>query len=144
MGFFPVERQLILNRLGKTSLNSDTVELIKSFAFESWQNWCIRVEAERMKRLTNKCVKRMEIWRTLDNQQWVCGFDAYAHKDNVSYFKEIGASNCEHCGNYFAHMISPMEFRPSHSLTICAPRAICDCVDHWYDDNLIEEEDWDF
>ena len=38
MGLFPVERQLILNRLGKTSLNSDTVELIKGFAFESWQN----------------------------------------------------------------------------------------------------------
>ena len=74
MGLFPVERQLILNRLGKTSLNSDTVELIKGFAFESWQNWCIRVEAERMKRLTNKCVKMMEIWRTLDNQQWVCSF----------------------------------------------------------------------
>ena len=40
-----VEKQLVLNRLGETSLNDDIVEIIKEFAFKSF----MRMEAERKK-----------------------------------------------------------------------------------------------
>ena len=176
MAPFSIEKQLILNRLGKTSLNKDAVELIKEFTFESWNNWCIRVEAERMKRLTNTEFKNMNRWRTTDNIQWVVNFDAYATKSNVKYIKEIGASNCPTCGNYIDHLLSgsnqPLfamenwghedQWLPSHRAQRCAPRAICECPENWYDDTVTqadqddfdywydatvtqqEEEDWDF
>ena len=152
MAPFPIDRQLILNRLGETSLNRDAVELIKEFTFESVVNWCIRVEAERMKRLTNAEFKNMNRWRTTDDIQWVVNFDAYANKSNVSYIKEIGASNCPSCGNYIDHHLMNSvwggEWVPSQVAQVCAPRAICECPGNWHDDTITqvdeEEEDWDF
>ena len=41
-----VEKQLVLNRLGENSLNDDTVEIIKEFAFKS----SMRVDAEQKKK----------------------------------------------------------------------------------------------
>ena len=163
MAPFPIDRQLILNRLGETFLNKDAVELIKEFTFESVVNWCIRVEAERMKRLTNSEVKDMKIWRTTDDIQWVVNFDMYAGKSNVKFIKEIGASNCPTCGNYIDHLCSWYPFGttfqndnwgfedhwvPSQLAQRCAPRAICECPENWHDDTVTqvdeEEEDWDF
>ena len=66
MAPFSIEKQLILNRLGKTSLNKDAVELIKEFTFESWNNWCIRVEAERIKRITNKAIEDMSVMELVE------------------------------------------------------------------------------
>ena len=173
MAPFPIDRQLILNRLGETSLNPDVVSLIKEFTFESVVNWCIRVEAERMKRLTNTEFKKMKKWRTTDDTQWVVNFDMYAGKSNVKFIKEIGASNCPTCGNYIDHLLAGVTFQmdnwgvgdqwvPSQQAQRCAPRAICECpgnwydttvsqadeeeFDSWYDDTVTqqEEEDWDF
>jgi hypothetical protein len=158
MAPFPVERQLILNRLGETSLNSDVVGLIKEFTFESVVNWCIRVEAERMKRLTNTEFEKMKKWRTTDNIQWVVNFDVYASKSNVKFIKEIGASNCPTCGNYIDHLFTGMEqptfamdewgyedqWIPSQQAQRCAPRAICECPGNWYDNTVTQNDEEEF
>ena len=160
MAPLPIDRQLILNRLGETSLNRDAVELIKEFTFESVVNWCIRVEAERMKRLTNREFVNMNRWRTTDDIQWVVNFDAYANKSNVKYIKEIGASNCPTCGNYIDHLLAGVnattfemdnwgfqdQWVPSQRAQRCAPRAICECPGNWYDTTVsqADEEEFDY
>ena len=50
-----VEKQLVLNRLGETSLNDDIVEIIKEFAFKSF----MRMEAERKKQVL---ILSLKIW----------------------------------------------------------------------------------
>ena len=165
MAPFPIDRQLILNRLGETSLNPDVVSLIKEFTFESVVNWCIRVEAERMKRLTNTEFKKMKKWRTTDEIQWVISFDMYAGKSNVKFIKEIGASNCPTCGNYIDHLMNSVwgrsvlamdvegtdygyqdNWAPSQQAQRCAPRAICECPGNWYDTTVsqADEEEFDY
>ncbi len=105
MATHPIEKQLILNKLGKTSLNRDAIQLIKEFAFESWENWCIRVEAKRIKWITNKEIENMSKWRTIDNQKWIVSFDVYVNKFGSTNIKEIGASNCSRCGNYIQNFL---------------------------------------
>tara|TARA_B100000123_G_C25645636_1_gene390844 strand:- start:173 stop:634 length:462 start_codon:yes stop_codon:yes gene_type:complete len=153
MAPFSIEKQLILNRLGKTSLNKDAVELIKEFTFESWNNWCIRVEAERIKRITNKAIEDMSKWRTIDNKKWIVSFDVHVNKFGSTTIKEIGAVNCSSCGNYIQNFLYPGDwligggFRPSISNQRCAPRAICQCVENLNYNNTgteVEEEDYEF
>ena len=162
MAPFPIDRQLILNRLGETSLNKYAVELIKEFTFESVVNWCIRVEAERMKRLTNSEVEDMKRWRTTDEIQWVVSFDVYANKSNLRHIKEMGASNCPTCGNYIDHLsrgwgegglfhhAADDEFAyqdqwiPSQQGHRCAPRAICECPGNWYDNTVTQNDEEEF
>ena len=142
-----VEKQLILNRLGDTSLNDDIVEIIKDFTFKSF----IRMEAERKKELINTEFRDiMYRWTSTAYPQWIVKYNAYApsHLANPSFFggyidKQMGASMCSSCGNYQQHFgLNPNVYNGAgHAVNgcwvsvydsragKCALRARCQCED---------------
>ena len=131
-----VERQLVLNRLGETSLNYDTVEIIKGFAFKS----PIQVYAERQKKLLNKQFKFVD----RNNYDRWPKWSVQIHNT-----KQIGAIMCGWCGNYRAwlsnleHPSRDEAWVPYRVMGECASRARCSCGmgDFWESDvDIVDNE----
>lgn len=127
-----VEKQLVLNRLGETSLNDDIVEIIKEFAFKSF----MRMEAERKKKGINTEFENLDRNNYDCWPKWSVIYSAYAPSDNYGWkTKQIGSIMCGYCGNYQAHLhLSrgasewPQEsWVPCGLANKCAPRARCSC-----------------
>ena len=127
-----VEKQLVLNRLGETSLNDDIVEIIKEFAFKSF----MRMEAERKKKSINTEFENLDRNNYDCWPKWSVIYSAYAPSDNYGWkTKQIGSIMCGYCGNYQEHLhLSrgasewPQEsWIPCDVANKCAPRARCSC-----------------
>ena len=160
-----VEKQLVLNRLGENSLNDDTVEIIKEFAFKSR----MRVDAEQKKNRLNTDIKfierdNYECWpkwsvtiHTRDekkikpprNTEWEEDHGWAEHRGWVT--KTMGSIMCGYCGNYRArserNINNPLyehEWVPYRKIPFkCAPRARCQCNigDFWESDvNVVDNE----
>ena len=159
-----VERQLVLNRLGETSLNYDTVEIIKGFAFKS----PIQVYAEQQKKLLNKQFKfvdrnNYDCWpkwsvqihnfdpkkvKLPHNIEWREEHRRTQHRGCV-VIKQIGAIMCGWCGNYRAwlsnleHPSRDEAWVPYRVMGECASRARCSCGmgDFWESDvDIVDNE----
>ena len=157
-----VEKQLILNRLGETFLNNDTVEMIKGFAFKS----PIQVYAERQKKLLNNQFKFMDRNNYNCWPKWSVKIHNFELKnvkssrncewrklpDGWIVTKQIGAIMCGWCGNYRAWLSNiPTSPHEDHSWVpyrllrqkSCAPRARCSCGvgDFWESDvDVVDNE----
>tara|TARA_Y200000002_G_scaffold271729_1_gene226248 strand:+ start:26602 stop:27147 length:546 start_codon:yes stop_codon:yes gene_type:complete len=159
-----VEKQLVLNRVGENSLNDDTVEIIKEFAFKSR----MRVDAEKKINRLNTEIKFMvrnnyDCWpkwsvtiHTRDEKKVKsprnieAGEDRgwAAHRGWVT--KKMGSIMCGYCGNYRAwleHAINPPHdhvWVPYRMTPFkCAPRARCKCNmgDFWESDvDIVDNE----
>ena len=104
-----VERQMILNVLGRKKLNSDMIYVIKSFSFETMKNATITNEARRRKNLV--------MAEATENDEYSClggmwshtihwgprPFYLSDHPRTYPYYRYISASNCQMCGNYNLH-----------------------------------------
>lgn len=133
-----VERQLIVNRLGKKYLNDDAVELIKEFAFRS----VIQVKAERNKKRMHDEFKKIDR-RSMASyySRWYVSFPNCIPRNRNSTLRKkeawgnsvkMGATMCHHCGNYLEHYLDNAqedkgyyknEFYPKKF----APRSVCTC-----------------
>lgn len=135
-----VERQLILNKLGKKYLNDDAVELIKEFAFRS----VIQLRAEQNKKRMHDEFKKIDR-RSMASyySRWYVSFPNCIPRNRNSTLRKkggslwdqsvkMGATMCHHCGNYLEHYLDNAqedkgyyknEFYPKKF----APRSVCTC-----------------
>ena len=101
-----VERQMILNVLGRKKLNSDMIYVIKSFSFETKKNAAITNEARRRKNIAmaeftenDECSSLGGMWS--HTIHWgPTPFYLSDHPRTYPYYRYISASNCQMCGNY--------------------------------------------
>ena len=152
-----VEKQIVLNRLGENSLNDDTVEIIKEFAFKSR----MRVDAEQKKNRLNTEIKIMvrnnyDCWpkwsvtfhnfdpKKVKSSRTIEAVEDHGWAEHRGWVtKKIGSIMCGYCGNYRAwleHAINPPHdhvWVPYRMTPFkCVPRARCECSigDFWESD----------
>lgn len=106
-----IQKQLLLDAIGRKALNRDVVSVIKGFSFETMKNVAITNEARRRKNVAmSEATHNMRLWRSPDEQRWghmiEYGFGTYyitSQRQRHAFCSVIGAENCHKCGNYISH-----------------------------------------
>jgi len=163
-----VERQLILNKLGKKYLNDDAVELIKEFAFRS----VIQLRAEQNKKRMHNEFKKIDR-RSMASyySRWYVSFPNCLPRNRNSTLRKkggslwdqsvkMGATMCHHCGNYLGHYLDNGQknkgfYKNESYPKKFAPRTECTCgmfswditeghyeIHTWPPRDPSDDEDW--
>ena len=136
-----IQKQLLLDAIGRKALNRDVVSVIKGFSFETMKNVAITNEARRRKNVAmSEATHNMRLWRSPDEQRWghmiEYGFGTYyitSQRQRHAFCSVIGAENCHKCGNYISHEADGY----NNETQIQYPENIrCTC--NWVDD----ENEW--